>query len=507
MILGRFARGFTTESAVFVLLWVGTLIAYRSEAFADPGALWHVRVGEIILDTGTLPSTDPFTFSFAGRPWIPYHWLGEVPMALAYRALGFDGLLLGFATLIAGFYTWLFSRLRSGGLKTPLALAFVAFAYVAAGYHFYARPHLFTLGMVGLTMAWLVDVDRSRAPIARLAWLIPLYVVWTNVHGGTLGGCMMLALAAADWGIRFLTHRESPIRSRLEFAILIAIGLGCGATIFVNPFGLELPRVWFRILQSTAMKEVVSEHEPLHLDHTAGQVVVAFAALYLFVLAGAGLRWPRVTWLIPLVWFALTVRGIRQGPLFAIAATVALADLWPHTVWHRFLLARGEDLVEAPGRPPRRIWFAFAGGLVAVSALLIRFGVALPILGAGCARLDPQSVPVDLNPAIRECVRRVPAGSPIFNDCRWGGYLIFFAPELKIFMDDRFELCGDDWLRNYAEAIVHRPEQIDVWAEGAGCGAAVVCVDSPADRFLSASPRWREAKRGVSAVLFLRNRP
>src|SRR5439155_6451478 len=135
-------------------------------------------------------------------------------------------------------------------------------------------------------------------------------------------------------------------------AVLALILAGCGLSVLVNPFGLDLLRTWQRILGSTAMKEIVSEHMPLSIHHTAGQVVVGFAAVYLFALLGTLPKWPRVTWLIPLVWFVLTLNGIRQVPLFVASAVVVLADLWPHTLCHRVLLKHGDSLVETPS--PRR---------------------------------------------------------------------------------------------------------------------------------------------------------
>jgi hypothetical protein len=118
-------------------------------------------------------------------------------------------------------------------------------------------------------------------------------------------------------------------------------------------------------------------------------------------------------------------------------------------------------------------------------------------------------VPVDLTPAVRDYVRSVPPGTRIFNDCNWGGYLIWHAPELKIFMDDRFELCGDDWLRDYADAINFRPERIDAWADEYGFRAAVVSVGpasepAAAEKYMTDSPRWKLVARGKAAAFFIR---
>ena len=107
-------------------------------------------------------------------------------------------------------------------------------------------------------------------------------------------------------------------------------------------------RTWQRIVGSKVMAEIVNEHMPLDLAREPDQVVVGFAAFYLLLLLGTLPARPRVTWLIPLVWFVLTLKGIRQGPLFVIIAAVAIADLWPHTVWYRLLKKYGESLTRDP---------------------------------------------------------------------------------------------------------------------------------------------------------------
>src|SRR5205085_4461392 len=130
----------------------------------------------------------PYTFTFAGTWWVPYQWLGEVGMALAHRAGGFDAQLLGAVTIVAAVFAWLFARLLRTGLHPVIAGATVALGLAAASSHFHVRPHLFTILCTAVTVALLADIDAGAAPLRRLAWLVPLFVVWANVHGGVIGG-------------------------------------------------------------------------------------------------------------------------------------------------------------------------------------------------------------------------------------------------------------------------------------------------------------------------------
>src|ERR1041385_8120678 len=52
----------------------------------DTDSLWQIRVGQWIIDHGAMPSTDVFSFTRLGEPWMSSSWLSQVLLALAYGA-------------------------------------------------------------------------------------------------------------------------------------------------------------------------------------------------------------------------------------------------------------------------------------------------------------------------------------------------------------------------------------------------------------------------------------
>jgi hypothetical protein len=75
---------------------------------------------------------------------------------------------------------------------------------------------------------------------------------------------------------------------------------------------------------------------------------------------------------------------------------------------------------------------------------------------------------------------------------------------LKVFVDDRCELYGDDWLTDYADAYYHHPERIEAWAREYGFDRALVIPDSVLDRYLRDAPRWAVVRRTPAAALYRR---
>src|SRR5947209_3349071 len=82
--------------------------------------------------------------------------------------------------------------------------------------------------------------EAGRFGLSRLAWLIPIFWVWSNMHGGALAGLAMMILAVAGWCVLRLLGLESPIEHLRQVAVLVLIIATCGLAFVVNPYGVRL---------------------------------------------------------------------------------------------------------------------------------------------------------------------------------------------------------------------------------------------------------------------------
>ena len=81
----------------FLLLASFTAFAFvtvLSSAFADGDTGWHIATGQWIATHGTVPRSDPFSFTARGHPWVAHEWLSELLMYGAWRFGGWSGLIL-----------------------------------------------------------------------------------------------------------------------------------------------------------------------------------------------------------------------------------------------------------------------------------------------------------------------------------------------------------------------------------------------------------------------------
>jgi hypothetical protein len=506
--MGLLKRFCPTETVFFLALWLGAMLVGRDRLFGDPGSLWHIVVGQRILATHEFLAVDPFSFTHAGEPWIAYSWVCECGLALLHRVDGLNTILTATAVLLAGLFTWVAHRLLRVGLHPLLAVLLTLLAMLASAYHFHPRPHLLTIAFLGWTFAQLCDFEAGRIPLRRLFWLLPLFVLWTNIHGGMLGALGTLLVTTLGWVVARRVGLDGPNLSPGQMLALAPLVVGCSLTAFFNPYGSALPRTWFKLLGSPLLPRLMDEHAPLLQAGWSGGAVLLFGVLYLVALLGVLPRRPRVTWLVPLVWLALSFTRIRHGPLFAVTAVLALAEMFPHIRWVAWLAGKGSIMCRlqprfAYGAKRFDVAPAVLPCLAVCAALVVQIaGLPLPSRGREWVRLDPRSCPLDLLPELRKIESRVPAGTPIFNEMIFGGFLIYFTPGLRIFIDDRCELYGDEELLAYAVALRQDPGQVDHWADRYGFHLALTRAGSSFDTYLRQAKGWTILGETETATLF-----
>src|SRR5260370_3390079 len=157
------------------LLVAGVFVA-RHNFEVDTDLWWHIKAGEGILATHHWPTSDPYSFTVSGQPWLAYEWLGDVLIASVERVGGLVGLqalliILGAAIMVA---LYAFATLRSGNSKAGYVTAAVLLV-LAAG-NFNLRPQM--LGYLFLILT-LIALERFRQGKRGALWVLTvLFLEW-----------------------------------------------------------------------------------------------------------------------------------------------------------------------------------------------------------------------------------------------------------------------------------------------------------------------------------------
>ena len=187
------------------LLLLILVLAPNSLINTDGDVAQHLAVGHLILNGPLIPQQDIFSHAHLGRPFLDWEWLSEAIYAAADTLFGLNGVAILAAALLAGSLYGLCRWMMARGLHPMLAFLLVLLTTVASEIHWLARPHLFSLPLMLLTM-WLLNEYRlGRLPARRLALIPLLTVLWANLHPGFIFGLVTcgayLAGALAEWAI------------------------------------------------------------------------------------------------------------------------------------------------------------------------------------------------------------------------------------------------------------------------------------------------------------------
>jgi hypothetical protein len=368
-------------------------------------------------------------------PWVEHAWLTDLIIGAFYSLFGALGVILLFAVVTAG--AWLVASLSVPCSRTYRLLACALSLWVALPF-LGARTQMVTL--LGLAVL-LVILERNRKGEARVLWLIPpLFLLWANLHGGFTAGLFLLGLVVACSAIIRGSFVFAPgLATRLDEAslswpaigqLMLAAGVASLVTL-VNPYGWRLYGEIIDSLSNQFMLDSVQEWQPLSWNTVAGRSY----ALYLAGLGLAMAAWYRriepVRWVLRILFLILSLRHMRNIPLFLLVSLPLCVEL----------LAGGLGrLTGRLGLDPVRARRWLLAGTLAGGLFMVWLGpdhlqrVAQSGLQPG-EYFKGTSYPIEAVQWVRAHRERV--GRRLYNDYAYGGFLLWWLPEEKIFIDGR----------------------------------------------------------------------
>ena len=465
-----------------------------SALLADGDTGWHIRTGDYVLNTGSVPTTDLFSFSRPGEPWFAWEWLADVIFALLHDQWGLLGVVVVAGVVITLTAVVLFRHMLWRGANVFAALAVVLPCVGAASIHFLARPHIFTLLLLAVSL-WVLERDR-RAPGVSVWILVPLSALWANLHGGFLALLACVGLLAAGCAAEALLVSGRGWTAARRYAALAG---ACSLATLLNPFGYRLHLHIAQYLRSDWIREAVDEFQS---PKFRSENLLQFELLRLagLLLAGILLSKRRIADALPvLFWAHLSLSSVRHVPVFVIVVGPLIAqeltcvwESWTATAPTKSLAgilnAVARDL--APGF--RRVSFWSVALVLAV--LLLTPSSRWP------RDFPAAKFPVGLVGANRDRL----ASARIFTSDEWADYLIYRGwPRQRVFLDGRSDFYGPVLGKEYLQLLEGRTGWRDLLKKH-GFRFVLLPEDAPLASHLHACGDWRQTAADRQAVLFER---
>jgi hypothetical protein len=511
-------------------------LSNRPLADADIG--WHIRTGEQILATHSLPRTDPFSSTMHGQPWFAWEWLYDLVLGILHRACGLNGVVWICALLVAGIFALLLSQLLRRGTGLLLAVVLMLLAEAAATIHLYARPHIASWLF---SLLWFLALDRwerweprnrrEQGSFPRwIPWFFPTSILlWVNLHGGWIFGMALL-------GIYTVAAFVESLRAKDAFAAIFhaqrarTMAVACltsAAATLVNPFGWRLHWHIYRYLSDRYLMNRIDEFRSPNFHDWSER---SFAIILMSVLiAFAGNRVEnrgklRLSHLL-IILFAVYMAfySSRNVPVSSMLLVLITGPI----LWRNFagLADQATALPSLRGIVARISGFSVRMGAQEMQlrghlwpVVAVAFALAICLQGGWLgsrqvihAAFSPQKMPVAAVTFLQNEGQGNVSGMepifspPVFSTDAWGGYLIYrMYPARKVVVDDRHDLYESSRIRQYL--ILTQGET--GWQgvlQGWQIRTALLPADSTLSNLLRELPReWRVVYEDSVAVIFER---
>ena len=475
------------RSIILAVLYMLPAVWILQPVILDPDIWWHLQSGRWIVDHGTLPVTDPFSAYGEGKPWVAYSWLFEITMYGLVQLCGERGVLV---YVLFGIWLVMIAIHRIIGTRCTdfsLVSGFMAVSILALSKMFTPRPWLLSILFFAITLEVVLSLREGKQ--SRWFWALPVaYAVWANVHIQFIYGLGLLGLACLAPLIDRICQPYSGIQPTMvwggeRWRQLVGIIAACALATLITPHHVRLYSIVVELAAQTGMWEYTQEMQALPFRSIAD-----WAVLGLFSVALMHLGWKRS-------WSSFEIL------LMAVAAVSAFRgqrDVWFLVLASLAILVLRQSSAANPSVP------VLPGLRVAPIACVVIIGVAFILQHRGFSEARVQDNTAKIYPVRAAAfVEEQKYSGPLYNHFNWGGYLIWRLPQLKVSMDGRANVHGDERIKKELATWGGEPQ----WNEDSELEEAKVVIANrpyPLTSLLRLDPRFKVVHEDETAVVFVR---
>jgi hypothetical protein len=459
---------------------------------------YHIRAGEYIIDTLSIPKHDIFSFISPPLPWTAHEWLSEVIMAAIHRAAGLTGIVIFFSFMISLVYYLMFRIIRAYNGNILAASFITLLVLVTSQMHWLARPHIFSLVLM---VVWYCLLDKYQYQHEDYLYLLaPMMLLWVNLHGGFLAGFILIGIYLVGNFVMFITSEDSKRDLHREKARKLGLlTVVCLLVCLINPYTYHILLFPFKLTSNKFLMDHVSEFLSPNF-HIASIIFFEFfmlLALTLFALSRIRLNIIEITMVI--LFTHMSLYSVRYIPLFAIIIAPVLVRQAEHILkradgkFAGFLRKRSSNISTIDASARGCLWPIFA-------VVLVVFAAAK---GKTEHNFNEKAKPV----AAVEFLKKETLHGNMFDNDEFGDYIIYAAwPQYKVFFDGRSDMYGTDIFKEYYK-IIYFKQGWEKTIEKYDITWIIYNANSVFSRFLLQNDDWKLIYADRVANIFLKDIP
>ncbi len=431
---------------IFICLFLTLTLFAGKGLLNDCDTGYHIRAGDYILKTLSIPRQDIFSFHVPPLSWTAHEWLSEVIMAIVHRSFGLTGIVIFFSLIISLAYSLFFKILKTDN-NIILAILFAVLVLSSSMIHWLARPHIFSLLLL---IIWYYVLDEYQYKNSNYLYFLPLIMLlWVNLHGGFLVAFILNGIYFFGNSVKFITtHNSEKGIYKRKTKLLGLITIACLLISFVNPFGYHILLFPFKLVSNKFIMNHIQEFLSPNFHDT---LVFKYFLLIMFVIfALSTVKTNLIELLLILMFTNMSLYSVRYVPLFSIiAAPILLRQSM--TILARsdgtiakFLKKRSDNISEIDKSVKGYLWSVAAVILVVVFAHSGKINF----------KFNEKTKPVA---AVKFLEKEKIIGNMFDND-EFGDYIIYAAwPKYKVFIDGRGDMYGEEMAKEYQKVVSLKP--------------------------------------------------
>lgn len=478
-----------TFNKIFEVYVFAYAFFFASRQISDPDFWFHLKTGQYILSTGMIPRTEMFSFTHYGVPWLAHGWLAGTIFYAVYSRLGFNALIFIFAILVAVAFWIVFKRSRSHPFISAFATLLGVWTVLP---NIGVRPRVFTILLSSIYLAVLGRYAR-RGSGREIWWLVPLMVLWVNLHGGFFIGLLLIGLTIIGIVLDAWAAGEKirPLWPRLR-----TLGLGfvaCSLAVLVNPYGAQIYISPIRVLQSPVFLDLIVDFlsPNFHLPEFRPLMILILLTITAFGLSPKRIKPSEL--LLFLATLYSTLISQRNTATFALVAAPLMAEYFQY--WLNST-SFGKSFGQSSGPAGRRAPLLL-GILMLVP--LVAFAVKLRSVVYAPPKQEALKVPVN---AVEYLKQQNLTGKTFTYPNVWGAYVIWQLPSNPVYIDGR-DVYSEEFVKHFVAmqyGLADWREPFDRY----GVQIAIIESRSLLARQLQESPAWEQVYQDDMSVVFKR---
>ena len=476
---------------VLVFILALGLFAMAAQHVTDPDVWWHLRTGQLILQNHAVFHADTYSFTRYGQPWVNHEWLSDVFIFCLYRAAGWAGLIVTFASITACVFLLVFWRCPG---RTALGVLVTALAALASAPIWGVRPQILSLLLISL---FLLILDASAKRPHVVWWIPPIVLLWVNLHAGYAVGIALVLWALAghalDASLGFENWAQAVLRIK-RLALVLAVSL---ALVPLNPYGFKMYGYPLATLHSPAMRLHIAEwfspdfHQPQY-----------WPAMLMILASVAAVAWaPRrlrpSSLALLLVTMCMGLYSVRHLAIYAIVAAPVLSELLDAAL----ATLRPEHCSQV--QSSAGLSFVAKAGLNAIVLVAVAVYAATHVQHVLRSQANAEAARFPIAAVNFLATHQLPG--PLFNYYDWGGYLVWrLYPGYGVYIDGRADLYGDSFMNRFAATYGLTGDWVTplrAWR----IRTVLLPPNSALATALKSLPEWKEVYGDSQAVVLTRS--